>query len=122
LVEREPIVLRVLTSALGQTGFEVLTARTGPSAQTLFHTYASHLCLAIVDIDRELSGVAFVQSLPNLTPRIPILYITELGDLEIEEIVPANYPVLHKPFSILQFLEAVAGAVESSEGDAVNQR
>src|SRR3954451_15442392 len=88
VVEKEPIVTCVLARGLSNHGFEVLTADTGDTAQKLFHTYASRLCLVVVDIDRELTGIEFVQSRPDLTPHIPILFITALGDIHVEDLVP----------------------------------
>ena len=111
VVEKEPIVVRVLTMALRESGFEVLTAHTAEKARELFHSHAATLCLVAVDINLDRHGVQFVQSLPDLTPRIPILFITELGNLEVESIGNVNDPVLYKPFGIPEFLEAVASTV-----------
>ena len=121
VIEEEPLVLQVLTTALRIGGFNVLTAQTDSMAEQLFHAHASTLCLVIVNISPEMWGVAFVQSLPNLTPRIPILFITGLGDVQIEHVLRANDPVLYKPFAMPHFLEAVATVIEGNTGASPRQ-
>jgi putative two-component system response regulator len=122
VLDDEPIVLDMLTSALTRNGFKVLEARTAEEGRELFHTHASALCLAVVDIKLGgMNGVEFVEALPTLVPRIPILFITGLGDIEVEEKVPPNYPVLQKPFTVEEVLfQAVEAAVSSAPADTTS--
>ncbi|HZR66855.1 MAG TPA: response regulator [Terriglobales bacterium] len=111
VLDDEPIVLAVVTSALRTAGFDVLQAKTAKDAGTVFHTDAARLCLGLIDIELEgMSGVQFVQSLPTLTPRIPILFMTGLGTIEVEGLAPED-PVLYKPFTARTLLAAVENAL-----------
>jgi CheY-like chemotaxis protein len=42
--------------------------------------------------------LSFVEHLPTLTPRVPVLFITSMGEKE-EEKARKKFPVLRKPFS-----------------------
>jgi hypothetical protein len=44
-----------------------------------------------------VSGPEFVNRLPTLAPRVPVLFITAGGEFEAD-IVRSNFPVLEKPF------------------------
>ena len=112
VLDDEPVVLRVVAAALGQNGFEVLTAERPEEARGLFHTHADALCLAVIDLALTgMTGVDFVNSLPTLTPRIPILFITGLGDVEAEDTLPPNSAVLHKPFKVDALMNAIYAVV-----------
>jgi DNA-binding response OmpR family regulator len=112
LVDREPIVLDLLASALSRGGFHTLAADSYTDARLLFDAHSPKLCLALIDISPEMSGLEFVQSLPNLTPRIPILFTTGLGDLSVEERLGPDWPVLYKPFNVRQLEAAMSNVLE----------
>jgi len=115
VVDDEPVVLDVITSALTSAAeFQVIQARTAEEARSLFDTHAADLCVAIVDIRLAASnGVDFVRSLPTLIPRIPILFMTGLGDRDVADLAPED-PVLYKPFTVNTLLQAVETVVSSA--------
>jgi DNA-binding response OmpR family regulator len=71
VVDYEPIVLGVVTAALARSGLEAVTAQTSSEARLLFDAYALTLCLALIDIGPQMSGLDLVRSLPTLTPLFP---------------------------------------------------
>ncbi len=46
----------------------------------------------------RVSGHELVERLPTLVPRIPVLFITTMGDYEVPDAVRGRFAVLHKPF------------------------
>ena len=113
VVEDEPIVEAFIRNTLEQD-YCVLSAADGQLALILFEQHATTLALMIVDIALpKMSGTDFVQRIPTLTPRIPVMFITGLGThaRQVAEVTRQNFPVLQKPFRSAQLLRAVAAAI-----------
>lgn len=118
LVEDECIVEQVVKNMLVREGYGVMSATDGREGLTLFEQHARELALMIVDIDLPaVSGLELIQRIPTLTPRIPVLFITGLGEYAglVVEATRQNFPVLHKPFSPAQLLRAIGAATRRSE-------
>jgi two-component system, OmpR family, response regulator len=116
VVDGEPIVRGVVAMVLLQSGFAALTAQIPEEGQRLFEAHAGSLCLAVIDIGPQMRGFAWVQSLPSLTPRIPVLFITGLGDRQVEEMLCPEDPVLYKPFHARQLLGVIRKVLEQQWG------
>src|SRR5689334_9237956 len=85
LVEDDLLVVNAIRNMLTRFGFELIAAR-DEDASALFQQHARELLLLIVDIAvPQKTAIEFVQRLPTLTPRIPVLFITSLGKEELQK-------------------------------------
>jgi len=109
VVDGEEIVRKTIGFIFQQrTGYKVVGAIDGRQAQAIFASHASELALLIVEITLpKLSGPDFVNHLPTLAPRIPVLFITGMGGYEVPGEISRQFPVLQKPFKADALLTAV---------------
>ena len=99
VVDDEAIVRKTMSVIFQWVGYQVVAASDGRQAWELFTRYAPELALMIVEIALpRVSGHELVERLPTLVPRIPVLFITTMGDYEVPDEVMGPFPVLHKPF------------------------
>jgi two-component system, cell cycle sensor histidine kinase and response regulator CckA len=100
VVNADDIVQSTVRSILHRMGYRVLLAFDTPPAAELFRRHATDLALLIIDVSlRTLSGPEFVRRLPTLIPRIPVMLMSALGDLEVGDALKRHFGVLQKPFS-----------------------
>ena len=114
LIEDEPVVENVIRKLLEREGYNVLSAADGQDALKLFEQHSGVLALMLVDIALpDVSGAEFIERIPTLTPRIPVVFITGLGtlDRQVLELTRKNFPVLYKPFRPAELVRAVATAI-----------
>jgi DNA-binding response OmpR family regulator len=98
VVDDEPLVVDFLATALRRAGYEVVAASGVAQARALFHRHAIDLALMLVEIALPgISGPEFVNRLPTLEPRIPVVFLTCLGEHEISP-QELSAPILQKPF------------------------
>jgi DNA-binding response OmpR family regulator len=127
VVEAEPIVLKFIAAVLRLEGYRVLIARDGAEGRSLFHQHAAKLALMIVAmITPRLTGPEFIASLPTLEPRIPVVFMTSLGDYEVQHAVGDRslFPVLMKPFraaALRATIRAQALPIAASHGGTTNE-
>jgi two-component system cell cycle sensor histidine kinase/response regulator CckA len=100
VVDGEEIVRKTITFIFEhRMGFRVVGASDGAQARALFASHAAELALIVVEVALpRVSGAEFVTHLPTLEPRIPVLFITAMGEYELPETVTRHFPVLRKPF------------------------
>jgi CheY-like chemotaxis protein len=100
VVDDEEIVRKTIGLIFQQRmGYSVVCASDGPQAEELFTCHAPDLALIVVEIVLpKISGPEFVNRLPTLAPRFPVLFITSMGGFEIPRTVRRKFPVLQKPF------------------------
>src|SRR5207237_4357214 len=104
-----------LTNVLVREGYETVSARDGQQALSLFHQHARELVLIVADIAMpKLSGPEFIDQLPTLLPRVPVIFISGLGEYQVRAAVPASFPVLQKPFTPEQLVSYVKSAIADS--------
>lgn len=99
LLDDEPLVVDFVRKALRKAGYEVIAAADVQTARSLFNRHAVDLALIISEIALpKVNGPEFISSLPTLEPRIPVIFMTCLGEQEIA-LKALDYPaaVLHKP-------------------------
>lgn len=98
VVDDAEIIQQTLRSILERLGYRVLAATDAGLAKKLFTQHAPELVLMIVEIGLSIvSGPEFVNRLPTLAPRVPVLFITAMGEWE-GDTVRNKFPVLLKPF------------------------
>ena len=125
VVEDEPLVMDLLKNVLIRNDYDVLAATDGDQASELFHQHAGKICLLMVNIALPgTSGLEFIGELPTRIPRIPVIFITGMGDREplVKQAVAAGFPVLQKPFTAETLMEFVRTASSNQRGAARTER
>ena len=97
VVDEEPIVLDFIATVLTRAGYGALATRNPGEALALFHGHAPELALMVLDI-ATIGGREFIDKLPTLNPRIPVILMSGLGEYEEPKTLISNFPVLRKPF------------------------
>ena len=112
VAQEDGIVSTFLTRVLALQGYRVLSAADAKTARVLFHKHARDLVLLLSDIVLpDESGLEFVESIPTRLPRIPVIFLSGLGENEVESKVRENFPVLQKPFTATQLLRSAKAAI-----------
>ncbi|MBV8593010.1 MAG: response regulator [Caulobacteraceae bacterium] len=109
LVEDEELVIALLEEALGESGFEVVVARTGPEALAELETDAARFRAVLSDIrlPGSADGWAVGHRARELVADMPIVYMS--GDSSHDwssKGVPGSV-MLTKPFAPAQIITAV---------------
>jgi CheY-like chemotaxis protein len=111
LVEDDPFVVRLLKTVLDREGFAVVATNNGEQALEIFRRHALELTLMIVDIETPtISGVEFVENLPTLDPRIPVVFMSTQCERVLPSLAQKGYPLLYKPFTPSKLVESVQAA------------
>ena len=105
-MEDDAIVRKFVSKTLESAGYEAISASDGLEARQLFERYASGLALMVAEVALPpVGGTHFIQTLPTLAPRVPVVFTSCLGDSEVSEELPG--PVLQKPFRAADLRRAV---------------
>jgi two-component system cell cycle sensor histidine kinase/response regulator CckA len=113
VVEDEPIVMDLVTNILIRNGYNIVPAVDGDQAAKLFHQHAGELCLLLVNISLpKTSGLEFIDELPTRIPRIPVIFITGLGEQQqlVKQAMDEGFPVMQKPFTAEALMSFVVNA------------
>jgi two-component system cell cycle sensor histidine kinase/response regulator CckA len=112
IAQQDRIVTRFLATALSYFGYRVICAADGQQARTFFDRYAPELMLMLVDtVLPDASGLRFVEDLPTRSPRIPVIFVSGLGEAEEAPTLRSNFPVLQKPFTVWQLVRGAKAAI-----------
>src|SRR5690348_16540010 len=100
VVEDDPFILRFVKTVLDREGFSVVAVSNGLQAVNTFFKHSGALSLMLVDIETpELTGAAFVDSIPTLNPRVPVIFTSTGGERQVSALARKGYPLLYKPFT-----------------------
>ncbi len=98
----------MVCATLHDAGHDVVSAFSGLAVANLMER--EDFDLLILDVLMpEMSGDAVASSLRRSKPDLPVLLMT--GDSGSDFVAVSEFPVLRKPFTQQQLLEAVAGVV-----------
>jgi len=107
VVDDEPAIRQVLSRAVRQAGYEVVTMNDGAaglnaatSAEAAYDLVVTNNCMP------HLSGAELVAALREQFPDLPILHMDDLSEPG-PGALPPDVPNLHKPFSMERLLEEV---------------
>ncbi len=104
-----------MRAILERAGYRVMVAIDSGLAGGMFDRYRSELALLVVEFSSPRGdGSEFVNNLPTLSPRIPVLFTTAMGTDEVPEGVKKQYPVLQKPFTAATLISKVKGVITRS--------
>ena len=106
-VAEDQNVLGFVGRVLRRAGYQMVPAINGAGAHDVFCRHASELVLIVVGLVLPgMSGAKFVNALPTLEPRIPILFTICPGEFERDLAGPS----LQKPFSAAELQRAISDA------------
>lgn len=109
-VEDNPQVRSLLSSVLVEAQFEVLSASTAKDALLLAVKQPGPIHLMISDlILPDGSGIDVANKFRTMQPEAAVMFISGYGseDIRSRGIDPDQIYILHKPFSMAQFVEHV---------------
>ena len=108
VVDDEPNIRALFHDALQRSGYQVVTAASGPEALSLAGN--QRFDLAFLDIKMPgLSGVDTLKALKQLNPDVNVVMITGYAaqDLVAASLDSGAFFCLTKPFGVAQILEVV---------------
>ncbi|WP_375420780.1 response regulator [uncultured Sphingomonas sp.] len=120
VVEDEPTVLMFLEEALAESGYTVVSARSGGEALNILGDGLSDFSVLVADIriGDGLDGWEIARCAREIIPDLPIVYVT--GDSAVswaEEGVP-NSVLIPKPFNRSQLESAIEKLLNPTESTA----
>ena len=120
VVEDEPTVLMFLEEALAESGYTVVSARSGGEALNILGDGLSDFSVLVADIriGDGLDGWEIARCAREIIPDLPIVYVT--GDSAIswaEEGVP-NSVLIPKPFNRSQLESAIEKLLNPTQSTA----
>ncbi|MEU4626325.1 PAS domain S-box protein [Actinoplanes sp. NPDC023801] len=111
IVEDEPALARVVARIVGNGGYHVLVAASGPEALAVYDQHGCDLLLTDV-IMPEMSGPRLAEILHEHDPQLPVVYMSGYsnGLLGKTPILDEDITFLEKPFTAYDLLHKVAAA------------
>jgi len=121
VVEDEAVVLMFLEESLAEAGYDVVSARSGGEALNVLGAGIDDIAVLVADIriGDGLDGWEIARCAREITPDLPIVYVT--GDSAAswgEEGVP-NSTLLQKPFTQVELVAAIQALIAGGEAAAV---
>ncbi len=113
LLEDELGLARAMTRVLEREGYRVLHAADAQTARALV---AEHDDIDLLVADLILPGLSGREAANHILahrPEVRVLFTTGFSsaDPELRELVAAGFPVLRKPYTVPNLLEAVSSAL-----------
>jgi signal transduction histidine kinase/ActR/RegA family two-component response regulator len=119
VVEDEPTVRRLVKGQLERLGYSVLVAANGAEALNSHGATAERIDALLTDVVMpQMSGVALAKVMASLNPDLRVLYMTGQAErsMKAADRPPAGTAVLRKPFNQAELAQAMAHALDRSEG------
>ena len=124
IVDDEPRILLLMKSLLKANGFEVETAKDGPSALEIVR--AGEVQVVVTDLRMQpMDGMQLFREIHALFPALPVILLTAYASVEtaIEAMKSGIFDYLTKPFKVDEMIACLKRAEEkiaSSETHASN--
>jgi len=115
VVEDEPAVLKLVVISLERAGYEVLQATDGESGAAFAASHTGPIDLLITDmVMPNAGGPAMAEAFTEQYEDAAILFISGYADSDMggAELLATHGPILGKPFTQSELLEAVAKKLE----------
>jgi two-component system cell cycle sensor histidine kinase/response regulator CckA len=119
LVEDEESLRALISMALEEKGYTILTARDGDEALETYNEHAERLQLLITDVVLpKRSGLALSRSITSACPEMPILFMSGYTDRAVlgGDDLGAYGHYLQKPFSMEALTRKVRGILDAAGG------
>jgi DNA-binding response OmpR family regulator len=117
VAEDDDAVRGFVCAVLGQAGFTVVAAPDGRAAGDLFVAEPKRFDLVLTDVIMPNAlGTDLAARVRALRPAVPVLFMSAFpgGAGVAPEPLPADEPLLEKPFTVAGLLEAVTEALTQS--------
>ena len=117
LAEDDDAVRGFVQAVLEQAGFAVVAAPDGRAAGDLFAAAAARFDLVLTDVIMPHAvGPELAARVRRLRPGVPVLFMSAFpgGAGMVPALLPADAPLLEKPFSVAALLLAVADALSEA--------
>jgi DNA-binding response OmpR family regulator len=114
VAEDDAAVRRFVCAALEQAGFAVVAAPDGRAAGDAFAAAPGRFDLVLTDVIMPHAlGTELAARVRGLRPDVPVLFMSAFpgGAGTAPEPLPADEPLLHKPFTVAKLLQAVRTAL-----------
>ncbi|HWB02708.1 MAG TPA: ATP-binding protein [Verrucomicrobiales bacterium] len=114
IVEDESGVLAFVSAALRQNGYKILTADCGTAARQIFEEEADNIDLVMSDVVLpDTTGVQLLEEFFTLKPDLKALLTSGYSEKHslVELVRKRGLFFLHKPYTLIQLLEAVNNAL-----------
>lgn len=127
IAEDQPSGRYILSFALKEAGFEVLTAEDGADALRLLEENIEAqegIDMLVTDIDMpNLSGVELIDELQNLELNIPVIVMTAIGTkhLVIDLMRKGISEYIDKPFEPKELIERIKAVLEKEQRSKAKQ-
>jgi len=119
VVDDEPVVLRLMARALGSAGYDVHAATNGLQALAVITTLPVPPAILVTDLRMDpVDGASLARLVAHLRPGTRILFVS---GWDANHLV-LNAPLLPKPFSPGQLVEAVQGLLRPGVSPGVTPR
>ena len=117
VIDDNPVQLSIREAVLRDAGFLVSIATTGPGALALLTAATTPFHVIITDhVMPKVSGADFVRSLRKINPKIPVLVVTGMPDIESDydglEVVVKLKPL--PPQELIGLVRAAIGPDEAA--------
>ena len=119
IVDDEPRILLLMKSLLKANGYEVETAKDGPSA--LEAVRAGGVQIVVTDLRMQpMDGLTLFREIQALDPSIPVVLLTAYASVEtaIEAMKGGIFDYLTKPFKVDEMLACLKRAEEKARASA----
>ena len=108
LVDDERSLREFVKAILHKEGFQTIEAGDGIEALNLVQEFGKDIALLLTDIRMpRMDGVSLAESVRELFPRMPVLFISAYPDPDPRDRLIKGYSVLAKPFLPHTLVKAV---------------
>lgn len=121
LVEDEEVVRNIILEILKQQGYNVLTANNGREGLSSFKMDGKDIRVVLTDVVMpEMNGVEMAEALKDLSPRLPIIFMSGYRDQDKERLkrLSSIGVYLQKPAKAEKILEAVRKGIDEGRYSA----
>jgi two-component system cell cycle sensor histidine kinase/response regulator CckA len=116
LVEDEAVVRDLVCEILRESGYNVLSAPSGPDAMKITAQHTNPIDLLITDVVMpEMSGPELVNALRRVRGEMRVLYMSGYTDdaVLVRQGLPEKCAFIRKPYTPLQFLQKVRETLDA---------
>ncbi len=110
LAEDDEVLLEVIQTSLGNSGYTVFPARNGEDAFKIFKTNSSRIDLVISDVIMpDIGGTELHQMVRAINPTVKFLFLTGYASNKTLSVLPSDDDtgILNKPFKRLVLAEKI---------------
>jgi DNA-binding NtrC family response regulator len=114
VVEDEPSVLKVVTTALKSFGYRLLSAHSGKEGLKVFHENFDNIDLVLTDVRMPLmTGPEMVDRMLNEKPMLKVMFMSaHHGEARLPVHPTKSFHFLEKPFALADLRQAVRNCLD----------